>query len=203
MTVSVKLGDFKFEHFEVPEHINGGGDQACATHKLVGGIRVVDAMGRDDSEINWSGTFAGLTAESRARYLDELRVKGQPLSFTYSLFTYNVLIKSFTWNFLPNNRISYAIGLLVIADLSNPVKTISPSGFDDAITEDMDTALDIGQDINNATLSSSLAALSDAVGAVPSFSDASLSTINNLIGMTDSSLGVVNELISVTNAKLF
>ena len=59
MTTTVTLGGFAFQDFEVPERIPAGGEQMLAIHKLVGGRRVIDAMGRDDAALEWSGYFLG------------------------------------------------------------------------------------------------------------------------------------------------
>ena len=41
----LQLGDFQFQQQEIPESIPFGGEQALAVHRLVGGVKVVDAMG--------------------------------------------------------------------------------------------------------------------------------------------------------------
>jgi len=46
---TVNLGAFQFALFEIPEKIHWGGSQRTAVHELVGGKRVIDAMGRSDS----------------------------------------------------------------------------------------------------------------------------------------------------------
>lgn len=51
------LGPIAFADFEIPERIRFGGNQRLAVHQLPGGRRVVDALGRDDGEICWSGVF--------------------------------------------------------------------------------------------------------------------------------------------------
>ena len=47
------LGSVSFRSFEVPATINVGGAQRLAVHRLLGGIRVIDALGRDDSDISF------------------------------------------------------------------------------------------------------------------------------------------------------
>ena len=51
------LGDFEFARYEIPEQITFGGDQRLVVHELVGGTRVIDAMGRADAPLEWSGLF--------------------------------------------------------------------------------------------------------------------------------------------------
>ena len=76
MATSLSLGDVLFADLEVPDHITFGGEQALTVHKLVGGTRIIDAMGRDDMPLEWSGWFMGAEALSRARYLETQRIAG-------------------------------------------------------------------------------------------------------------------------------
>jgi hypothetical protein len=55
---TLTLGDFTFARYEIPERIPFGGDQQLNVHKLVGGVRVIDALGADPMPIEWSGFFA-------------------------------------------------------------------------------------------------------------------------------------------------
>ena len=71
---SVILGPVLLRDFEVPERISFGGRQAIVVHRLPGGARVIDAMGRDDAEIAFSGIFSGPDATRRARTLDRAEV---------------------------------------------------------------------------------------------------------------------------------
>jgi hypothetical protein len=87
------LGPIVFRDFEIPEKINFGGAQRMAVHQLPGGARVIDALGRDDAEITFTGTFTGPDATLRARALDEMRALGTTLPLTWDVFTYSVLVK--------------------------------------------------------------------------------------------------------------
>ena len=48
-----------FQDFELPSGINFGGRQRLALHRLPGGSRVIDALGRDDAQISFAGIFTG------------------------------------------------------------------------------------------------------------------------------------------------
>ena len=87
---AVVLGDVVFSDMEVPAEITWGGRQTLTIHKMPGGLRVIDAMGRDDAAISWSGIFLGQDhGSARALQLDELRVSGKlvPLSWGDHLLT--------------------------------------------------------------------------------------------------------------------
>src|SRR5271169_3708197 len=88
----VTLGDITFDFFEVPEEIPWGGTQRAAVHQLPGGIRIVDAMGSDDGDLTWKGTFYGQTSVDRALQLDFLRKQGEAVLLTWGEFAYLIKV---------------------------------------------------------------------------------------------------------------
>ena len=52
---TINLGVFQFANHEIPERVSWGGSQRIAVHELVGGQRMLDAMGRSDRALTWSG----------------------------------------------------------------------------------------------------------------------------------------------------
>ena len=58
------LGSIVFDGFEVPSRVEFGGEQQLAVHKLIGGARVIDALGRDDAALRWRGVLSGAEASS-------------------------------------------------------------------------------------------------------------------------------------------
>jgi hypothetical protein len=175
------LGDFEFSRYEVPEKIAFGGEQALVVHQLVGGVRVVDAMGRIDGPLEWSGLFVGETALDRARYLDGLRVAGLPLSLRWSDLAYTVVIRSFRCEFERFYKLPYSISCVVVDDLTLPVSNIAPPGVDEWIANDMAQAKTLGDAIGDAQLSGLLQSLDSAISAVSSFANAVQSTINSVL----------------------
>ncbi len=110
------LGPIAFGEFEIPEQIRFGGFQRLAVHQLPGGQRIIDALGRDDCEITWSGAFTGEYATSRARLLDVLRVQGGALPLTWDVFFYSVVIASFEAEYRKSWWIPYRITCTVLRD---------------------------------------------------------------------------------------
>ena len=110
------LGPVGFKDFEVPANVGFGGEQRLAVHKLLGGARVVDALGRDDCEITFSGIFSGSDATLRARALDVLRAQGLPLPLTWDVFFYTVVIRSFEADYRSGWWIPYRVACTVIRD---------------------------------------------------------------------------------------
>ena len=177
----VFINSFEFSRYEIPEKIAFGGEQRLAVHKLVGGARVVDAMGRDDAPLEWSGLLQGENALARARYLDGLRISGKSLRLAWSELRYVVVVKLFHADFERFYQIPYRICCEVVEDLSNPVTSIAAPGIDALLLYDMDSANGLGDIIGDGPLSGLLGTLDSAVSAVSSFATAAQSTINSVL----------------------
>lgn len=110
------LGDFTFADFEIPDKIGGiGGKQALTKHRLIGGARVVDAMGPDDDDLEWSGRFRGVDAAGRAQFLDAMRVAGQELPLSFGSYFYTVVIEEFVCDYEREYQILYRIKCFVVS----------------------------------------------------------------------------------------
>jgi hypothetical protein len=141
----VSLGDFIFQSFEVPESIKWGGQQSLAVHKLVGGQRVIDALGPDDDDIPWSGIFLSSDASNRADQLDQMRMAGVPLPLTFAGRSYDVVIRSFRADQRKQNHIPYSIVCTILN--SNGPNPKEPTALSQ-VTDDINSAL--GFDISDA-----------------------------------------------------
>jgi hypothetical protein len=133
------IGDLALTEFEVPGQVSFGGEQKLTVHTLIGGTRIIDAMGRDDSAIRWSGIFSGSDAGSRARVLDAMRVAGAPLSLSWDEFCYTVIIESLSMEFRNPWWIPYSISCTVVSDQAQRVIDYAPD-LSDAILGDLTTA---------------------------------------------------------------
>lgn len=114
--VTLLLGPIVFQEFEVPARINLGGLQRVAVHRLVGGARVIDALGRDDAEIQFAGVFSGRDATLRARAVDELRALGTPLPLSWDVFYYTVILTRFDADYRNGWWIPFRIACTVLRD---------------------------------------------------------------------------------------
>ena len=110
------LGPVLFRDFELPERISWGGAQRLNVHRLPGGARVVDAMGRDDAPIAWSGVFTGEDGAARARLLDLMRAEGGVWPLTWDSFLYSVVIQAFAAQYERVNWLPYRIVCTVLRD---------------------------------------------------------------------------------------
>jgi hypothetical protein len=144
------LGPVIFRDFEVPSGINFGGRQRLAVHRLPGGTRIIDALGRDDAKITFSGIFSDSDATLRARSLDELRSVGLPLPLTWDVFFYTVLISTFQADYRNSWWIPYSITCTVIRDeasaLLQPLVSLATAALADIGSATSD-ALNAGIDL--------------------------------------------------------
>jgi hypothetical protein len=116
MTDVLLLGPVSFQGFELPARIGFGGRQTLAVHVLPGGARVIDAMGRDDTDIAWSGAFSGPDAADRARLLDAMRAAGAVLPLAWDAFCYLVVIRAFEAVYEQAFWVPYRVSCTVVAD---------------------------------------------------------------------------------------
>jgi hypothetical protein len=200
---TLTLGQITFSTYEIPNNINFGGDQALSVKQLVGGQRVVDAMGRLDDDITWSGIFFGSTALYRARFLDQMRIQGLIMPLTWSLFSYSVVIKSFKPSFERTYQIPYSITIQVVQDLTKPIPILLPASYNDAVQNLLDQANDLALIASNANVTSALLALSLAINAVPDLSLATTQQIASIVTPLLAAQNTVSGVISSLNGALF
>jgi hypothetical protein len=113
---SLVLGPVVFKDYEIPESVHGlSGKQTTAKHSLLGGRRVVDAMGPDDDDPHWSGRLQGGDATSRALLLDSLRIQGAQLPFSVGSFFALVVIDHLQLTFERSYQILYDISVVVVS----------------------------------------------------------------------------------------
>lgn len=121
LDVALLLGPVEFRSLEIPPQINFGGAQRLAVHQLLGGQRVIDALGRSDGEIVFNGIFSGTNASLRARLVDELRSAGDPLPLVWDVFFFTVLIAQFEAEYQNPGWVPYRIRCTVLRDEASAI----------------------------------------------------------------------------------
>lgn len=135
------LGKVVFDGFEIPSQINFGGTQTIHIHRLPGGERVFDVMGRDEAPVLWSAILLGGQALSRAIELDVLRTRGDVLPLSWGTLTYKCVIKSFEADYQHKFHIPYKIACEILRDNSAPLPNDSVAP-EEAVSNDVSTASD-------------------------------------------------------------
>src|SRR6516225_3750884 len=92
------LGGFVFSGFSPPDLLPLGGHQAMTIHKLPGGARVIDTLGRDDDDISWRGTFFQNDAINVCVQLDAMRKAGSLIPFIAAGQSRQVVISHFLYS---------------------------------------------------------------------------------------------------------
>jgi uncharacterized protein YciI len=126
--VILTLGGVPFQDFEVPEQIRFGGAQRLAVHDLIGGGRVVDALGDDAGEVSFAGIFSGSDAAARAQALDAARATGAAVPLVWDGFFYTVVIAEFAAEYAKPWWIPFALRCAaVLATVVAPVASLISS----------------------------------------------------------------------------
>jgi hypothetical protein len=204
------LGPVVFQDFEVFAGIGFGGEQRLAVHKLPGGVRVIDALGRDDAEITVQGIFSGEDATLRARLLDELRASGAALPLTWDVFFYSVIIRDFQADYQNGYWIPYRLACTVLRDEASALveTAISLAG---SVLSDIGSAVMSGFDLGGVDLGGAQSALSapgamtrgtGAYGLASSSLAAAQSAIGGGIAGAGGSLGAASSTLSATTDPL-
>jgi hypothetical protein len=199
--IFVTLGEILFNGAEVPEVINGGGSQLQSIHQLIGGLRIVDTLGRSDIDISLKGIFSGIASVERVKYLDYLRISGNQVSFNYSQYSYLVVVKSLAWNMRMAYQIGYEITLTVVQDLNTPVTIAIPTSFSDEILGAYITALDLATLINDGGILGAMGVIgialeaAEAVGGLENATAAEIAAISSAISSASTAVnGVIGNL---------
>jgi hypothetical protein len=201
MPVVLTLGSIVFQDFEIPQEMPFGGSHMLVVKKLVGGDRVIDAMGRDDAEKAWSGRFRGSLAEGKARTLDQLRIGGQQQLLTWSSLRYLVVIDKFEARFQSPMEIPYSISCTVIQDLSAQILPIAPTA-DASIFGDIAGAGTLASQINVPAIVASVAQVASAANAIAKFSGASPSQVASVQTSIQTALAATATQQTVLNAAV-
>lgn len=196
MATSLSLGDVLFADLEVPEHLPFGGDQRLTVHELVGGTRIVDAMGRSDMPLEWSGWFMGQNALSRALYLENQRIAGTSVPLVWSELFYDVVIQRFEADFQREWMIPYRISCVVVTNHTQPVTSLAGPSIDDLMSSDLSSANLLTSQIGDSTLSGLMGTVNSAISAVSSFASATASTINGVLQPINAAQQQVSTLIA-------
>lgn len=118
IAISWPGGRIEFKGFELPEELSFGGSQALVTHKLIGGRRVVDAMGPDDAAITWQGRFLDEFASLKVFQLDLLRRSGREVQLAVPAAhrAYRTVVSQFTATMRRPYLYDYSITLEIVED---------------------------------------------------------------------------------------
>lgn len=117
---AVNIGTVTLTGMEVPSRLTVGGGQALVIHRLIGGDRIIDAIGNDPDRIELSGTFIGPTAQERAQLIQSLRQAGKPVPFSAAGLSWQVMIRYFRYDYTAKGAvIPYSLQIELPAEKGN------------------------------------------------------------------------------------
>ena len=198
--MAVTLGGFAFQFMEIPEEIPFSGPKHLMVHKLIGGDRVIDDMGDDPAPIEWSGTFLGGSASSRARQLDAMKQEGGQYLLSWGSFARQVVIKDFRAKYRYEYRVAYTICCEVL-----PTQAASDPSVSDLIAGDFASLGGMALDgitsglVDAAQIAVSGAALAAATGQ---FLDAPLPALLNASNLVQGYANQAGALLDAVDAGL-
>ena len=195
MIIILTLGSVIFQDFEIPDTIKAGGEQKLDVKKFIGGSRIIDALGRDDADIEWSGRFRGSTAEQRCQQINAMRVAGTPVQLTWSTFNYQVIVSKFTFDYQSPLEIPYRLCLTVQVDNTIPIPSLLQT-IDEIFGTNLASALNLGAAANVAGVTTGLNQLQTSASTIGTLSGASPAALNSLNQNIVSVQGVTQTSIS-------
>jgi hypothetical protein len=201
MMVVLQLGGVTLQGFEVPGRVSFGGAQALAVHKLPGGVRIIDAMGRDDADLAWSGVMSGGDASDRAKLLDAMRAAGALLPLSWDQFFFSVIISRLKLDYCSPWWIYYEITCKVLQDKAQAGADIFISAAS-AIASDLVTAsgyIDVSAAASATSAPGALTVGTQAAAAANNSLARLQSSITGSIASAEVSLGS-NDLASLVSA---
>jgi len=201
LSTRLTLGQFTFKDFEYPESIQFGGSQRLSVKRLVGGSKVVDAMGFDPENPSWGGIFLGKDAMNRAMQLKSMSQTGQEYLLQFDRIAYIVVILSFLPLFQRPYYVPYSIVCEVTQDMSQYAGSTTVSVNDSILTDagDADTLCGL---LGDSPLSSTMSSLTGAIKSVSDFAKASQSTLNSVLAPLAQVQSRVNVLIKSVDGTL-
>lgn len=164
---TLSLGDVDFTDFEIPDSIKGGGGQALDIKKYGGGLRTIDSFGADDDPITWSGVFVDDTAESRCQQVDAMRIAGEEVALSFGSFSYQVIVRKFTFEYQKAYQIAYSIELEVVADNTQPI-TDNNDDTESDMQDDLDDASNYDDALGDGDFSADMDTVQGDLSGMPS-----------------------------------
>lgn len=195
------LGGITFQDFEIPEEIAFGGEQALSIKKLLGGARIIDALGQDDADLTWSGRFQSPDAMARAWALDELRKGGQQQTMTVAGLSYTVVVQRFVYRVQKLYQVLYEIVLAVVQDDSiGPPASLA--SLDDVVGADMTSVNGLLSGITNGSIAPAVAGLSGAISSLGTLEGATLTALAPVAIAAANLTSIANGVIDTVDSTI-
>lgn len=201
MTTTLNLGAVTFKDFEIPESITFGGTQKLAIKNLVGGGKVVDAMGVNQEPAAWNGIFLGPDAINRAMLVKSMYEGGQLFRLTFDQLAFDVVIETYKAEFRRPYYVPYQISCQVVKDRTQFTPVALPN-VTTAIRSDNALSGALATKIGVPSLTTSISSLSSAITKISDFAKATQSTIRSVLAPLAQAQAQVKALITTAENTL-
>lgn len=211
MAIELKLkGAFEsitFQELELPQQITFGGEQLISVHQLIGGTRILDALGPSDAPMSWAGVFTTSSAVDRARFCDTLRRTGEECTLTWGEFSYTGVISSFSADYTRGGLyVPYRITLSVAEDKTSFIYSAPLPSAQAQITADMYRSSKLSGCIGDSTLAGFTTAVNSAVASVVAAIQPIAKGLTDAVSAVSQSascvVSVVNNAVATVQAAL-
>lgn len=138
------LGGVIFDDWSTPEKLPFGGRQGLVVHKLPGGNRVVDTLGPDEADLQFSATLWGETAYTDALTLNGMRQSGEPIPLSFAGQFYLVILQECNLKIERFPQFcTYSLSCLIVQNSMSGSGGATVSTFGDLVMSDLATALHV------------------------------------------------------------
>ena len=138
------LGGIVFDDWSTPDRMPFGGAQITAVHKLPGGARVVDTLGPDEMDIQFTGVMYAGNAVGVAESLDALRLTGAQVPLMFAGRFYMVIVARTKVDIRRFPQLAtYHVTCLVTQNTMAGNLNANPSTVTALVSADLSTAMNI------------------------------------------------------------
>ncbi|EIC83372.1 hypothetical protein [Serratia sp. M24T3] len=195
-TTRLKLGDFQFADFEVPERMSIPARQKTVIHQLIGGKRVIDVLGVEYDAFSWSGIITGAKAGDRVTTLEHMRDAGKVLKLTLGTYSFNVVITRFTPVFEFIYRRPYTLEVAIVERTDAPVRADTLTGALDAlVNSDLGKALDLASIAGSSSVKGATTKATSLIGEVKTAVSTVQSAINGVKNFASATIDEVQTVV--------
>lgn len=110
------LGPLIFKQFEIPTSIVFGGRHRLAVTPLLDGGQVIERLGPENANIEFSGIFTGPDANFRFQALNLLRQSGTLSPLSWGEYYYTVIVSALRAEYHQSSWIRYFVSCVVVDD---------------------------------------------------------------------------------------
>lgn len=143
MSDGFTLGGITFSDWETPTRLALPSGHKLNKHMLIGGQRVIDAMGYDPEPMRWSARSRTPASAGQMAALKAMCDAGQTVTLTWNTYSYQVIIEKCGPVYRTPIEWEYTVTCEIVSDSSGTSLGGAVSSLDSLIGGDLSTALSL------------------------------------------------------------